>query len=324
MPTFQYPPPNSANVYNKMDTVIVTYTSFHETAVLYAFCRPGHGDMVINQKVPGFNASVPVVLDFTSDTPCWFNLRTGTNSAGTDFVDGVNGALWNLIGQENQAGRKVYGLASDLDTVSSSSSTVSSILSSTSTVSSSSTTVSSISSSTSTVSSSSTTGSPPTAATSGSGSNSGAPNPNPSDSDTASSAPGGSGGLSAGASAGIGVGAAIGVLALAGGAFMLGRRRRRHDGQTTATTPGMGDNSMSLYRSNGGPPPPSSYGGYSGGGGGDGRLPAEMGQYSHSAHPDVPDALKWQYGGELNGVNSPAEIYSASTPTEAKTGRMYH
>jgi hypothetical protein len=43
VPIFAYPPDGSKNTYNKMDTVMVTYTCFYDTAVLWTFCEPGVG-----------------------------------------------------------------------------------------------------------------------------------------------------------------------------------------------------------------------------------------------------------------------------------------
>ena len=43
-PTFAYPFQNdTVNIYHKMDTVMVTYTCFYETAILWTFCQPGQG-----------------------------------------------------------------------------------------------------------------------------------------------------------------------------------------------------------------------------------------------------------------------------------------
>ena len=44
-PKFAYPPFGSDKVFNKLDTVIVTYTAFYDTAVLYTFCQPGTGKL---------------------------------------------------------------------------------------------------------------------------------------------------------------------------------------------------------------------------------------------------------------------------------------
>ena len=40
-PSFVYPEPDSSYVFNKMDTVMVRYISYRETAELWTFCEPG-------------------------------------------------------------------------------------------------------------------------------------------------------------------------------------------------------------------------------------------------------------------------------------------
>jgi hypothetical protein len=53
-PSFAYPFQNDTiNIYHKMDTVMVTYTSFYDTAILWTFCQPGVG-------VPGESAQPQV------------------------------------------------------------------------------------------------------------------------------------------------------------------------------------------------------------------------------------------------------------------------
>ncbi|KAJ4291238.1 hypothetical protein N0V88_006238 [Collariella sp. IMI 366227] len=44
-PQFVYPEFGSSHVYNMLDTVMVTYTSFDETAELWTFCDPGAARM---------------------------------------------------------------------------------------------------------------------------------------------------------------------------------------------------------------------------------------------------------------------------------------
>lgn len=43
VPLFVFPPFGSNFIFNKMDTVVVTYTAFFDTAELWTFCRPGVG-----------------------------------------------------------------------------------------------------------------------------------------------------------------------------------------------------------------------------------------------------------------------------------------
>jgi hypothetical protein len=45
LPIFYYPPEGSENVYNKLDTVLVTYQAFYDTVDLYTFCEPGVGKL---------------------------------------------------------------------------------------------------------------------------------------------------------------------------------------------------------------------------------------------------------------------------------------
>ncbi|KXX79357.1 hypothetical protein MMYC01_204712 [Madurella mycetomatis] len=44
-PFFVYPPDESSNIYHRMDTIIVTYNSFYDTADLYTFCEPSVGSL---------------------------------------------------------------------------------------------------------------------------------------------------------------------------------------------------------------------------------------------------------------------------------------
>ncbi len=197
-PQFAYPQYGSNKLFNMMDTVMVTYTAFYDTAMLYTFCQPGIGVLsecdlpcrrtdsgahtdkkrqVYEQKAPGSTATVPVLLNFTSGTPCWFNVRTGA-----DMVDTDNSATFSIVGEERSSGRQVFGLDTDPSPATTASSS-SSLL-------------------------------PSTTGASGNSSN--------------PAASSGSSGLSAGASAGIGVGAAFVVLSLAAGlAFLFFWRRRR-------------------------------------------------------------------------------------------------
>ncbi|KAK3301452.1 uncharacterized protein B0H64DRAFT_38748 [Chaetomium fimeti] len=97
--------PISGQVYNKMDTVNVTYTSPFPTPNLYLWCDSGSRNL-LTQAAPGYNATVPVTLSFTSATPCWFNLRPGT-VAGF----GANSRHFDLIDEERGSGSRVFGPA---------------------------------------------------------------------------------------------------------------------------------------------------------------------------------------------------------------------
>jgi hypothetical protein len=49
LPIFYYPPDGSELLFNKMDTVIVSYQAFYDTVDFYTFCEPGVG------KLSGFS-----------------------------------------------------------------------------------------------------------------------------------------------------------------------------------------------------------------------------------------------------------------------------
>ncbi|KAM7206052.1 hypothetical protein V8F20_002834 [Naviculisporaceae sp. PSN 640] len=95
--------PTTDQLYNLMDTVNVTYTSPFPTPDLYTFCDGGNRQVSM-QRAPSYNATVPIVLNFTSATPCWFNLRPGTEAGF-----GANSPSFTIIGQERASGRRVFG-----------------------------------------------------------------------------------------------------------------------------------------------------------------------------------------------------------------------
>ncbi|KAK0742558.1 hypothetical protein B0T21DRAFT_382141 [Apiosordaria backusii] len=95
--------PTEGHTYQHMDTVNVTYESPFPTPTLFGWCDGGKTNFY-DQRAPGYNASVAVVLNFTSGTPCWFNLRPG-RVAGF----GANSPAFNLIGVERPSGGVVHG-----------------------------------------------------------------------------------------------------------------------------------------------------------------------------------------------------------------------
>ncbi|KAK4645171.1 hypothetical protein QC761_000560 [Podospora bellae-mahoneyi] len=95
--------PTESHTYQHMDTINVTYESPFPTPTLFGWCDGG-GRNFYDQRVPGYNASVAVVLNFTSGTPCWFNLRPG-RVAGF----GANSPSFNLLGVERPSGGIVHG-----------------------------------------------------------------------------------------------------------------------------------------------------------------------------------------------------------------------
>ncbi|KAM7215281.1 hypothetical protein V8F06_009332 [Rhypophila decipiens] len=95
--------PTADQIYNLMDPVNVTYTSPFPTPNLYTFCDGGDRQVSL-QRAPSYNSTVPVVLNFTSATPCWFNLRPGTEPGF-----GANSKSFTIIGQERRSGSRVFG-----------------------------------------------------------------------------------------------------------------------------------------------------------------------------------------------------------------------
>ncbi|KAM7191513.1 hypothetical protein V8F33_008864 [Rhypophila sp. PSN 637] len=95
--------PTADQIYNLMDTVNVTYTSAFPTPNLYTFCDGGDRQVSL-QRAPSYNSTVPIVLNFTSATPCWFNLRPGTEPGF-----GANSKSFTIIGQERRSGSRVFG-----------------------------------------------------------------------------------------------------------------------------------------------------------------------------------------------------------------------
>lgn len=142
------------------------------------------------QRAVGFNATVPIVLNFTSATPCWFNLRPGTLPGF-----GANSPPFNIIGQERGSGSRVFG-PSLTPTISPPPFT------------------------TSGSKGEAPTGDPAAPVTGSAGDSTTSPAPTPENST-------GGGGLSAAAAAGVGVGVAVGVLVLGVGAFVWFWKTRR-------------------------------------------------------------------------------------------------
>ncbi|KAK3312700.1 hypothetical protein B0H66DRAFT_595235 [Apodospora peruviana] len=273
--------PTKDQIYNLMDTVNVTYTSPFPTPNLYAFCDGG-GRQVTMQRAPGYNATVPYVLNFTSATPCWFNLRPGTLPGF-----GANSESFTIIGQERGSGSRVFGPDS---TPSASPPPF--------------TTGSSTSSSSSTG-----TGTADQASQT-------APGQSP-----ASQTGDPKSGLSTGAAAGIGVSAAIVVMGLVVGAFMWSRKRKRMDERIgSGTSPGTSYTSPATMADV--PVPPyggqqqQQYDGmyY--------KPPAEQPPLSGSTYANSPTpAGEYQYS-ELNAVNGPAEMAAMSPRTGGQAHEM--
>ncbi|KAK3987319.1 hypothetical protein QBC44DRAFT_372151 [Cladorrhinum sp. PSN332] len=104
LPDFLFPGKAQSNeIYHTQDTLIVKYVSFFEPAELFTFCEHGVGRFITKQKVPGFNATVPVKLNFTSPDPCWLNLRTGPGG-----LYGMNTYLFNVLAEQRPEGSRTF------------------------------------------------------------------------------------------------------------------------------------------------------------------------------------------------------------------------
>ncbi|KAH6631201.1 hypothetical protein B0J18DRAFT_124706 [Chaetomium sp. MPI-SDFR-AT-0129] len=97
--------PTNGQTYNTMDILNVAYTSPFPAPNLYLFCDNGDRQ-IFRQPAPGYNVTVPVTLNFTSLTPCWFNLRPGTTGGF-----GANSPTFNIVGEERKTGSQVFGPA---------------------------------------------------------------------------------------------------------------------------------------------------------------------------------------------------------------------
>ncbi|KAK4225216.1 hypothetical protein QBC38DRAFT_344323, partial [Podospora fimiseda] len=104
LPTFLFPGKAQSNeIYHTKDTLLVKYASFFDKGDLFTFCEHGVGRFITSQNVPGFNATVPIKLNFTSPDPCWLNLRTGPGG-----LYGVNTYLFNVLPEERPGGPRTF------------------------------------------------------------------------------------------------------------------------------------------------------------------------------------------------------------------------
>jgi hypothetical protein len=256
--------PTEDLVVRTMDTIEVTYTSPFPSPNLYAFCDGGSRQLLM-QPVPGYNATVPILLNYTSATPCWFNLRPGTKPGF-----GANSPQFNILGEEREEGGKVFGVESSTST-SSTSSSASSTTTPTKPTTPPAAETATTTTTTNQSSSSSTSGSGVSAPTDSqdqpNNGNESQPTGLGASSTTAPAAAANSSGdgLSAAAAGGIGAGVAALVLAGAGGifAFLLRRRRRRtrdrmeQEGEDDESRHGRGGAATTGTRSTGGSQAPA-------------------------------------------------------------------
>ncbi|KAH8678275.1 hypothetical protein BX600DRAFT_493572 [Xylariales sp. PMI_506] len=196
--TFLFPTEGLTLYY--LDTINVTYESDFSAPNLYTFCDSGN-DFIRSTAAAPYNGSTLVLLNFTSSTPCYFDLRPGT-AAG----QGANSDSFTLV--NSQRGALTVGLSTTQSPTSTTSTTAS-----TSTGTSSSSAVPTTSSATALTT---TTSAAPTT--------------------TTTAAASGGDKLSTGAAAGIGVGATIAVIGLGAAlAWWFWRRRVARKAAAAAT-----------------------------------------------------------------------------------------
>ncbi|KAH6847820.1 hypothetical protein B0I37DRAFT_354512 [Chaetomium sp. MPI-CAGE-AT-0009] len=110
-PVLTYPPDGSKSTYRRMDTVIVNYTVFYDTAELYTFYRrPQNGNRLPLGDLSE-RASMPILLNFASDKPCWFDVRAGPNG-----TNNRSSASFNILSDERRTGPQTFGVDTDAPT----------------------------------------------------------------------------------------------------------------------------------------------------------------------------------------------------------------
>ncbi|KAK3317278.1 hypothetical protein B0T19DRAFT_288840 [Cercophora scortea] len=96
-------------IFNINDTVIVSYLSPFPSPEMYVWCTPGFNtrNMWYSNKIPPYNGTVGVQLNFSSTEPCWFNLRR--NNTGPD---GANGNEFSITDIVRKDGPQTFSLVS--------------------------------------------------------------------------------------------------------------------------------------------------------------------------------------------------------------------
>ncbi|KAK4183619.1 hypothetical protein QBC35DRAFT_507757 [Podospora australis] len=291
-PIIHYPS-GTEEIYHKGDTVVVDYTAFFERVTVWVFCdQPKAARFIYEKKAPGFKGSIPIKLDFTSATICWFNVRSGPDKGGTE----TNGPGWHILGTERSGGPKTFSIDDDATETTSTTTTT--------TTSSTASQTSTSSSTTSTPSSSSTTetggGVITSSDTNSNEDTNREPNgaANASQDQTSNSSSTSSGGLSAGAAAGIGIGATLVVLAMAGGLFFWLRRRKG----AAATGEQQEQQQLKPVYDSDTPAPqhPPQYSPH--------YQATELGEPDNTPKPPPQYKHQYRHATELNSVNAPHEI----------------
>ncbi|KAK3312853.1 hypothetical protein B0H66DRAFT_381404 [Apodospora peruviana] len=112
-------PDTNGLVLNTQDTILVSYISPFPSPGLYLWCWPGPHNVWAEDAAAPFNGTQPVFLNFTSDKPCWFNLRRVF-----DGPDGANGPEFDILSTTREGGSQTISTV-DIATVSATSQTTS-------------------------------------------------------------------------------------------------------------------------------------------------------------------------------------------------------
>ncbi|KAJ0115744.1 hypothetical protein J7T55_010567 [Diaporthe amygdali] len=95
--------PQGGEVFRYLDTVNVSYRSPYPDPWLYTFCYQNETANSVRQirmqEAEPYDAFVLIPINFTSSTPCWFNLRENTKEN-----KGSNSEKWSLTEIRRQSG----------------------------------------------------------------------------------------------------------------------------------------------------------------------------------------------------------------------------
>ncbi|KAL1882900.1 hypothetical protein Daus18300_000538 [Diaporthe australafricana] len=95
--------PQGEEVFQYLDTVNVSYQSLYPDPWMYTFCYENQTANTVRQirmqEAKGFDAFILIPLNFSTSTPCWFNLRENTSEN-----KGSNSNKWNLTQVQRESG----------------------------------------------------------------------------------------------------------------------------------------------------------------------------------------------------------------------------
>ncbi|KAK3987320.1 hypothetical protein QBC44DRAFT_372152 [Cladorrhinum sp. PSN332] len=102
-PRFLFPDKEGETFYSQ-DILNVQYISFFDNVELWTFCQQGVGKYITQQQAPGFNATVPIRLNFTNSDQCWFSIRTGPDKT----TYSTNSLYFNGLGERRPSGPQIF------------------------------------------------------------------------------------------------------------------------------------------------------------------------------------------------------------------------